>query len=122
MELNWKYGLYGLILILALIGLYLVLFRPAPDVQAGCNFDCDTTIVTTDYHDNWIASEICGSGHDICCIEKILYDIAQGYNVYCNCCDCTEGGVTTDLGTCAYGNGFFDYLGAMMGLCELGGS
>lgn len=119
MELPLKYVGYGVIAILVIIGLYLILFRPAPDVQAGCNFNCNDFIVDTDQYDNW-SSSLCGSGHDICCMEKIEYHIA-GFKIYCTCCDCTEGGVTTDLGTCAYGFAFFDFLGASMGLCEIAG-
>lgn len=119
MELTWRHLLYFVLAVVILIGMYLVLFRPAPDVEAGCNFGCTDTIVDTEMIDNLIASEICGSGHDVCCIEKIEYHIA-GWKVYCTCCDCTEGGVTTDLGECAYGFGL-NWLGAMMGLCEISG-
>lgn len=118
MELTRNHLIYGIVGIILVVILYLVAFRPAPEFTTGCNEQCTDFIVDTDMYDNW-TSALCGTGHDICCMEKVEYHIA-GFKIYCTCCDCVEGQVTSDLGECNYGFFLFDWLAATIRLCVIG--
>lgn len=113
MESKYAYwiGLAGLVIV-ALI----LLFRPLPTSEgAYCDEDCTYKVVNpTDMYGNFTAAEICGPG---CLIKSVEYDVAHGWIVKCECCDCVLVGGDMGLPDCK-SSGVFGYVYSWLGWCE----
>lgn len=102
------------ILAIAVIIILLLLLRPIPSAEQGQAKEVCVSkqVPFLPESDNWNALDICGSG---CLIESMQYDIAQGYIVTCECCDCQLVGGTSGIPECEAPLG---YIYGLLAWCE----
>lgn len=114
MVFEMKYVVYAIVGIVALIFIILLLGRPAPELAGpGCEMERSYPTIIIECDDDF--TNPCP---DDCCIINSTYEGDGKCKIYCECFDCEQTGDTSqELGDCAYGNPFFDWLGQAMGFC-----